>query len=291
MRPAGSEPKLRPDYEGGSIVNLMASVMAARGGGRSAYPLLEGLDAASLAAPRTLVLLVIDGLGFRHVLRSPAATILREHLRGRMTSVFPSTTAAAIPTFLTALAPQQHGITGWHMLFREIGTVAAVLPFRPRCGGRSLREGRVTPQLLLGLPPLYDRFADPSWVIAPERIVDTDFNVAASGQAQRVGYRTLDELCERVIAAATLPVRKFVYAYYPELDSLAHVHGIGSGEVRRRTGAHRQRVRCAAACVARHRYDPRADRRSRLHRHDAGVARHPARSPRARGDADAAALR
>ncbi|MFO1204662.1 MAG: alkaline phosphatase family protein [Burkholderiales bacterium] len=226
-----SEQWVRPDYSGGGIVNLMASVTVARGGGRSTYPLLEGLDAEVLARPRTLVLLVIDGLGLRHVLRSSAAPCIREHLRGRMTSVFPSTTAAAIPTFLTALAPQQHGLTGWHMLFREVGTVAAVLPFRPRCGGRSLREGGVTPQLLLGLSPLYDRLTDRSWVIAPERIVHTDFNAAASGRAERVGYRTLDELAERVLAAAVMPARKFVYAYYPELDSLAHVHGIGSNEV------------------------------------------------------------
>jgi hypothetical protein len=86
----------------------------------------------------------------------------------------------------------------------------------------------VTPQLLLGLQPLFDRLPDPSWVIAPERIVHSEFNTAASGRAERVGYRTLEELCARVLAAATAPGRKFVYAYYSELDALGHVHGIGS---------------------------------------------------------------
>lgn len=229
--PAHNEQRVRPEYGGASIVNLMASVIASRGG-RPGYPMLEGFDTDSLAAVRTLVLLVIDGLGYRHLTaHAEVAPALRRHLRARMTTVFPATTAAAIPTFLTGLAPQQHGLTGWHMHFREIGTVAAVLPFRPRCGGRSLRDGGVTPQLLLGLSPLYDRLADRSWVIAPERIAHSDFNAAASGCAQRGGYRTLDELCERVLAAAAVPVRKFVYVYYPELDTLAHVHGIGSGEV------------------------------------------------------------
>jgi hypothetical protein len=223
--------QVRPDYEGAGIVNLMASVIAARGGGRTGYPVLEGFDSESFSSPRTLVLLVIDGLGYRHLVKAAGAPALRRHLRARLTSVFPSTTAAAIPTFLTGVAPQQHGLTGWHMLFRELGTVAAVLPFRPRFGARSLRDGGVTPHALLGLAPLFDRLPDPSWVVAPERIVHSDFNAAASGCATRVGYRTLDELCQRLLHAAAMPVRKFVYAYYAELDSLAHVHGIGSGEV------------------------------------------------------------
>jgi hypothetical protein len=222
---------VRPDYRGGGIVNLMASVIASRGGGRTGYAPLDGLDTGTLAEPNTLVLVVVDGLGHRHLTSAGGAPALQRCVRGRMTSVFPSTTAAAIPTFFTGLAPQQHGLTGWHMLFREIGTVAAVLPFRPRCGGRSLCDGGVTPQTLLGLAPLFDRLPDPSWVVAPERIVHTDFNVAASGSARRLGYRTLGELCERVVEAAAAPERKFVYAYYPELDALAHVHGIGSAAV------------------------------------------------------------
>ena len=227
-----TEQRVRPDYQGAGIVNLMATVIASRGGGRTGYALLEGFEPESFAAPRALVLLVIDGLGYRHLAHSAMAPVIQRHLRARLTSVFPSTTAAAIPTFLTGLAPQQHGLTGWHMLFREIGTVAAVLPFRPRHGGRSLRDAGVTPQALLGLAPLFDRLSEPSCVIAPERIVHSDFNAAGSGRARRVGYRTLDELCESVLAAATAPGRKFVYAYYPELDSAAHLHGIGSGEVR-----------------------------------------------------------
>lgn len=224
--------RVLPNYQGGGIVNLMATVIAARGGEATGYAMLTGLAAESLAAARTLVLVVIDGLGYRHLVQSTVAPALQRHLRARMTSVFPATTAAAIPTFLTGFAPQQHGLTGWHMLFRELGTVAAVLPFRPRHGSRTLREGGVTPQTLLGLIPLFDRLPERTWVIAPERIVHSDFNAAGSGRAQRVSYRTLDELCERVLAAAAAPARKFVYAYYPELDSLAHVHGIGSREAR-----------------------------------------------------------
>ena len=122
---------MRPDYEGGSIVNLMASIEAAFGR-RASYPELRDLASDEIAGARNLCLLVIDGLGWRYLARALGGGALRRHARAAITSTFPTTTATAITTFMTGLAPQQHGLTGWHMYFRELGTVLAVLPFRPR---------------------------------------------------------------------------------------------------------------------------------------------------------------
>ena len=90
-----------PDYHGGSLVNLMSSIATALGGS-SPYPPLAALPPQAMAGARHLVLLVVDGLGFDYLSSRDGA--LRSHLRGRLTSVFPSTTASAIPTFLTGLA-------------------------------------------------------------------------------------------------------------------------------------------------------------------------------------------
>ena len=94
-----------PDYRGGSLVNLMSSITTALGSS-SPYAPLTALLPAALADARHLVLLVVDGLGHDYLLGRDSA--LRRHLRSPLTSVFPSTTASAIPTFLTGLAPQQH---------------------------------------------------------------------------------------------------------------------------------------------------------------------------------------
>jgi hypothetical protein len=52
----------RPDYHGGGIVNLMASLIRARGGSAE-YADLELLPAQSMAEIRHIALLVVDGLG------------------------------------------------------------------------------------------------------------------------------------------------------------------------------------------------------------------------------------
>ena len=58
-----TEPIIFPDYHGSSIANLMQTLASARGGDVGLYPPLEGLDAQPLAEARTVVMLVIDGLG------------------------------------------------------------------------------------------------------------------------------------------------------------------------------------------------------------------------------------
>jgi len=218
-----------PDYRGGGLVNLMSSITTALGSS-SPYAPLTALPPAALANSRHLVLLVVDGLGHDYLLGRDSA--LRRHLRSPLTSVFPSTTASAIPTFLTGLAPQQHGLTGWHMYFRELGAIAAPLPFRVRAGRHSLREAGVTPATLFGLTPLFDRLPLPCHVVSPQHIIHSDFNVALSGKATRHGYATLDEMFTLItgLMQSDAP-RSYVHAYWPQHDSLAHEYGVHSPQV------------------------------------------------------------
>lgn len=224
-----------PDYHGGSIVNLMSSLLAALGGGESLYPSLRQLPPADLQHSRNIVLLVIDGLGDDYLARAGTGGTLHRSRRGSITSVFPSTTATAVTTFLTGTAPQQHALPGWHVYFKELGSVVAVLPFRARHGGPPLGETGIDAAALFGHVPLFDRIRARSWVVSPERIIHSDYNTAHAGTAERRAYITLRQLfatTAEIVRASR--ERTYVYAYWPELDRLAHEHGIGSRE----TAAH-----------------------------------------------------
>ncbi|MDP1924166.1 MAG: alkaline phosphatase family protein [Thiobacillus sp.] len=228
-KPSFDPALILPDYRGGSLVNLMSSLTAALGGS-SPYAPLTALPPDALAGARHLVLLVIDGLGHDYLINHDS--VLRQHLHSPLTSVFPSTTASAIPTFLTGLAPQQHGLTGWHMYFREIGAIAAPLPFRLRTGRRSLHHAGVTPTTLFGVTPLYDRLPLPCHVVSPQHIIHSDFNAALSGKATRHGYASLDEMFALItgLLRSDAP-RSYIHAYWPQHDSLAHEYGIQSPQV------------------------------------------------------------
>lgn len=218
----------RPDYDGGGIVNLMASIVSACGG-RPRYPLLEGLDPKTLTGAGCIVLIVVDGLGYEFLQQAERGRAMRAHLRQSITSVFPPTTAAAVTTFLTGLAPQQHGLTGWFMYFREVGSVVSVLPFTTRLGGHSLTESGVRAATLLGHTPVFETLSRPAVCITPRHIADSEFNRAHCGQAQLRSYGSLRHFVAEIEHAVKQgPQPGFVYAYWPELDRLAHLEGIGS---------------------------------------------------------------
>ena len=96
-----------PDYKGGSIVNLMSSISQTFGG-REKYPALRILRPSELSKSKNIVLFVIDGLGYEYIKEHGKGSVFADYMRGHMTSVFPSTTAACVTTFATGVAPQQH---------------------------------------------------------------------------------------------------------------------------------------------------------------------------------------
>ncbi len=217
-----------PDYQGGSIVNLMASLQVGLGGRSHAYEPLRLLSPEQVRAHRQVLLLVIDGMGLNYLRAHPQAENLNRHLAGGMTSVFPPTTATAITTFLTGDAPQQHGLTGWHMYFRELGSIQAVLPARPRYGGAGLGDAGIDVSRLLGPRPFADRIGVPAYTISPAFIAESDFNRAHLGASRLVAYQGLDELLQRCAELLHAPGSKYLYAYWSELDGLGHRHGMWS---------------------------------------------------------------
>lgn len=219
---------MAPDYAGHSILNLIQSLAAACGRQEPGATPLAALPVGQLAQTRHIVFLVIDGLGQKTLDGSPAAHHLRQHTIATLTSVFPSTTASAIPSFMTGVAPAQHGLTGWHMYLEEIDQTLAILPMTPRGGpGPALPEDLLA--RLFATPPLYPQLGRESWVLAPQRITGTPFNSWHAQGANSLAYTTLDEMFVQLVGLLTdAPCARYVYAYFPELDSVSHRHGTSS---------------------------------------------------------------
>lgn len=226
-----------PDYGGGSIVNLMASLIRGRGG-EAACPNLYLLPPEDIQGYTNVLLLVIDGLGANWLAERSPTGILSRHQIGTITSVFPTTTAAAITTFLTGDAPQQHGITGWFTYFRELGCVMSVLPGHPRYGGVGYRQAGVDLAALLGHGCLASRIRTRAFFLTPASITHSDFNLAHLGPAQARPFKDLRDMFRQaahILRADTGP--KYLYLYWPGLDSRGHEAGMASPLVARHLGA------------------------------------------------------
>src|SRR5262249_3310428 len=176
-----------------------------------------------------IALIVVDGLGYRRLVTALPGGTLCAHLRGSLTSVFPSTTASAITSLLTGLAPAQHGITGWHMRFAEQATTGAVLPFRERVSDRPLGALGIDPRALFAYCSLFERLPVHSYALAPERIQGSVFNRAHCAGAEQRGYSSLEQLFGSILSCLRAHAdRCYIYAYYAEYDSVAQEYGADS---------------------------------------------------------------
>ena len=127
----------RPDYNGGSLVNLMSSIIRARGG-RSPHRPLRGLPPAALRPYKKIVLLLLDGLGanqlHRFTLAGKGRKFLALHPWQKITTASPATTAAVVTTLATGSSPAEHAILGWHLHLPDLGMDGTILPFVTRTG-------------------------------------------------------------------------------------------------------------------------------------------------------------
>lgn len=230
-----------PDYDGGSIVNLAASILTAFGAEPPAPPLRpELLPASGLSGDGGIVLLVLDALGLASLQaalasgRTPQLARLADAApRGvqRLTSVFPSTTTAALNSLATACPPAAHGILGHMMWLEEVDAVVNMLTFR-RVG--DVAGEPLSHELVRRVPTVYERLQRvgvPSTLITEYAFEGTPFTNLLQEGARFTGYVSLSQLCFQLAGAlAASEGRAFYSLYWPAIDTLSHYHGPDSAD-------------------------------------------------------------
>ena len=218
---------MQPDYSGGSLVNLVASIVQARGGKPLHAPLRDWGD--ELGTAHNLVLLIIDGLGDNFLMRRGGELARRR--RAAITSVFPSTTATAITTSYTGRTPLEHGLTGWFTYFGQAGCVSAALPFKSRGDLLPLTTRGVTAQQIYVSNSIFESIPIRSIVVTHRDIINSEYNLHHCRGAERLAYDTVDELVSQVERAVKSGVeKKFIYAYWPHYDATSHRYGSESAQ-------------------------------------------------------------
>lgn len=223
-----------PDYASGSTVNLLASLIEARGGS-SPHSELEGLPASSLRSANTLLYLVLDGLGLAQLKRHLAAGLgkrfFARHDFQAMSTVFPATTAAAVTTFDTGASPTEHGILSWYLHLPDLGCVGTILRTTTRVGTDLF-------------PPefdLRDYYEVPSYVesttggrglLSFGDIPNVPFGQVGTRWQDRRSYPDLEGMLQTVVEYAKEPGdSRLGYVYWPRYDGLCHEVGCQHSDV------------------------------------------------------------
>ncbi len=194
-------------------------------GWKSEYGELKMLKSGEIKKYKNVVLIVVDGLGYEYLIKKGRGSFLKENLRGEMTSVFLPTTASALTSILTGVAPQQHAFTGWYMNFKEIGVVCNAILFSPRAGGESFSKYKIKFDKILEEESFFSKLKNVKiYSINPVNIRKSDFNLLISKNSKKEYYKK--DFFRKIKKVIGIKGRKYVYAYWPFFDEIGHKKGI-----------------------------------------------------------------
>lgn len=216
-----------PNYKK-SLVNLMSSLMKGMGG-KPLYKPLKALDPKIVNSYQNVVLIVIDGLGYEFLEKYGKDSFLIKYVKERITSVFPSTTASAITTIVTGVAPQQHAITGWYANLKEVGGVVNPLLFETRLG-HSLASKGVQPKDIFTEKAFDEKIKRKSYLITHHDIVNSEYNKIHNNKSERYNYENDKQSFDILNRTLSVKGKKFIQIYYPELDHQCHNYSPDSRE-------------------------------------------------------------
>jgi hypothetical protein len=225
-----------PDYQGGSLLNLVSRLSRELGGPTSEQAGLHQPWLSGIGQHQQVVLVLIDGLGEQQLHALGPDSMLQRNQRSTLSSVFPATTAAAITTLLTGQPPARHGLIGWHLHCQTTqdgqDSIVAPLPMSVRYpDGSTLRPEQLAGQLLV-CPPLLPRLGRPAHILQPHYIADSPYSLHHAGGIQRTAYRDVEDAFAQLTSSLQQNhTPTFHYLYLPQLDSLMHRQGCHSPAV------------------------------------------------------------
>lgn len=203
-----------PDYQGRSVVNVIPALTST---GRPG-PLGDLTQALSGAS--AVVLVLLDGLGALQLSeRSALAPVMAGAQMQPLTSVAPSTTAAALTSLTTGVAPGEHGIVGYR--FRLGADTLQAL--RWSVNERDAMKAH-PPDLIQRITPLLTRDGEGVPYVGDRKFAKSGFTRAHLRGATYVGISNVEELVASTVSSSqTSP---FVIAYHDTIDKTAHSKGL-----------------------------------------------------------------
>lgn len=188
---------------------------------------LEGRSGA-LPTARSVVLVVLDGLGAIQ-LRAHAGHA--RHLtagtgkKDVAYSVFPTTTAAALTSIVTGIAPGAHGLVGYRVLDRSRDRLVNVLS--------GWESDGIDPLVWQPQPTVFERVeasGHRAFAIGISKYARSGFTRATLRGAEFIPAQTPAERIETAYQLAADNPGSLTYCYLPEVDKAGHQHGVESAE-------------------------------------------------------------
>lgn len=178
---------------------------------------------------KNVIFLILDGLGESLLNNVLPNGYLKNNQIDCVTSVYPSTTTAAITTYYSGCPPYETGWIGWSQYFKEYGRAIDMFSQQESYLREDIKN------------PLMDVFKEVvNYTSIFERIEEASPNIKAyeiePDYAERRAKRSIianniDEILMNIQDLCKISDRKFILAYLDNPDGILHKYGTKSEEV------------------------------------------------------------
>lgn len=221
-----------PQYDGLSFANIPGTILD-NFGIKSPNPPLKNEISKKIFGSEKIILLLIDGLGYVSW-QNYCQDISKKMEVFPLTSVFPSTTPAAITTINSGLLPSQHGLPEWFVYLKEIDRIIESLPFTPlgEKGPDYLASKGYNGSLLFNKETVHEKLAKKhikSYTFLPKDYADSVYNKAVLKKSITVPYSKAPDLISSLFPCLkNEPGKAYYYIYWDKVDGISHKFGPSS---------------------------------------------------------------
>lgn len=191
---------------------------------------LEILDKKLSKNYKNVVLIILDGMG-EHILKniSPDGFFVK-HEADCITSVYPSTTTAALTTYYSGKPPYETGWIAWSQYFKEYGRAVDMLSHKESYKGESLKDANVDVfKTIVNYEPVFYQIEKFSPDVKAYEIMPSYSDRRAK---RSIKADTVEELTENIEMLCSTNDQKFIMAYCDNPDGIMHKYGTDSDEAK-----------------------------------------------------------
>ena len=194
----------------------------------SGYATLEELDQIFIKKPKTVVLLVLDGLGSKILDYHTKNGFLNKHKLVDVSSVFPPTTVAAINTLESGLPPCRHGWLGWSLYFKEFEKYIDIFPYRDSITAEPIPMGEVNGKTILEYQDVYTKIKESTNDIVSRYVIHPGYIFKQGENFDTFYTQNNIDTFKLINDFSKMNFPKYIYAYSVEPDYTMHDEGANS---------------------------------------------------------------
>ena len=179
---------------------------------------------------KNVIFLILDGLGEHILNRISLDGFLNKNKIDCVTSVYPSTTTAALTTYYSGKPPYETGWIAWSQYFKEYGRALDMFSHNESYLREPLKKPLIDVyKTIINYETIFDKIEKASPDV---KVYEIEPEYAERRAKRSLKANNIDELIMNIKDLCTMPDKKFILAYSDNPDGLLHKFGTTSEEIK-----------------------------------------------------------